>query len=325
MSFSLALSPNDRKTLLIGVSVVVAIVVFGRGVPWWYRWQRDVREEAVESAMEAEQSRYAVRNRPAIARMLRQGEQRYAALGDVFLDGDSPAAAATALTSVVSDAAGESGIQIGALQPAVDSSSQTKGLVSVRGSASGDIRGVTHFLSAVESGMPLLSVREVTVTQSDPSASGDRAENLRLDFVIDAIAPSEEDAADSLAMRGDAQAIMTIPPLFVYDPRGLGRAADSATANDLFRLERKPARVAFGAPPIPPQPTLPPPPRIRPTLGGIVGGPPWKAVLANIPGREGGVIVATGDTVAGLTVRAVRRDEVIVKGVDTTWTLTTRR
>jgi hypothetical protein len=105
----------------------------------------------------------------------------------------------------------------------------------------------------------------------------------------------------------------------------LERAADSVIANDLFRLEHRPSQVAFGTPPLPTAPSASPKPRVQPTLGGIVGGPPWKAVLMRLPGHEGGVIVVTGDTVAGLKVQAVRRNAVLIRGEDTTWTLTTKR
>ena len=321
------LSAGDRKTLWVGVSIIGAIVLLGRGIPAWYRWQRDIRQEAVESAAEAMRSQYAVRNRPAIVRLLRTGEQRYDALGDVFVDGESATAAATALMSAVSDVAGESGMQMGALQPVIDSAELARQRVSVRGSAGADVRGIAHFLAAIESGMPFMAVREFTVTQPDVMAPGDRAESLRFDFVIEALAPSDALGGNRSVgpAQDDGQMMATVPPITAYDPRGLERASDSVLVNDPFRMERKPSRVAFGAPPLPPPTVAPQVPRIRPTLGGIVGGPPWKAVLSNIPGREGGVIVATGDTVAGMTIRLVRQDMVIVKGADTTWTLTTRQ
>jgi hypothetical protein len=60
-------------------------------------------------------------------------------------------------------------------------------------------------------------------------------------------------------------------------------------------------------------------------LRGLIGGPPWTAVVEGIPGREQGIVLRAGDTVAGLTVRDVRAAEVIVRGMDTTWTLRLRR
>ena len=108
------------------------------------------------------------------------------------------------------------------------------------------------------------------------------------------------------------------------DPDSLSAAASAVVAGDPFRLDRHPATVAYrpeldGAPP-PPSPPKPPHPAL--TLTGIVGGPPWEALLSGVPGREGSVLVRTGDTLGSLKIRAVGRDTVVVQGVDTTWRLT---
>jgi hypothetical protein len=108
-------------------------------------------------------------------------------------------------------------------------------------------------------------------------------------------------------------------------PKVLAAAAELLVARDPFRLERRPAAVPYSpamenAPPPPPRPP-------RPTLvvTGIIGGPPWEALLEGIPGRQGSVLVRRGDTLAGLHVRAVGRDSVRIVGMDTTWMLTVRR
>jgi hypothetical protein len=97
-------------------------------------------------------------------------------------------------------------------------------------------------------------------------------------------------------------------------------------ANDPFRLSRQPATVAYSpaleglAPPVvvrPPRPAL--------VLRGIVGGPPWSAILDGIPGRDGSIVVRRGDSLGTLVVRAVGRDTVIINGADTTWRLTVKR
>jgi hypothetical protein len=96
---------------------------------------------------------------------------------------------------------------------------------------------------------------------------------------------------------------------------------------DPFRLDRRPAPVRYrpelegaGAPappPSPPKPVL--------VLRGIVGGPPWDAMIDGIPGRQGAVLVHRGDTLGGLTVSVIQRDTVIIHGADTTWRLSIRR
>lgn len=67
---------------------------------------------------------------------------------------------------------------------------------------------------------------------------------------------------------------------------------------------------------------------LRPSLvlKGIVGGAPtWQAVIEGIPGRQGSVAVAKGDTLAGLRIRRVGRDTVVVEAGDTTFRLTLQR
>lgn len=108
----------------------------------------------------------------------------------------------------------------------------------------------------------------------------------------------------------------------------IARAAAALTSDNPFRFDRKPAGVPYqpeleGAPPPPPAPPKPPKPVL--VLRGIVGGPPWDAMVEGIPDRQGPVLVRRGDTLGGLTIRAIRRDTVIIQGADTTWRLTIKR
>jgi hypothetical protein len=110
------------------------------------------------------------------------------------------------------------------------------------------------------------------------------------------------------------------------DPDSIARAAAYIVANNPFRLSRQPATVAYA----PELEGLAPPPVVRPprpdlVLRGIVGGPPWSAILEGIPGRDGSVVARRGDSLGTLIVRAVGRDTVIIKGADTTWRLTVKR
>lgn len=110
-----------------------------------------------------------------------------------------------------------------------------------------------------------------------------------------------------------------------FDADSIAHAAEYTIANDPFRLSRRPATVAYS----PALEGLAPPPVARPprpnfVLRGIVGGPPWSAIIDGIPGREGSVLLRKGDSVAAFVIRAVGRDSVIIKGADTTWQLTVK-
>jgi hypothetical protein len=116
-------------------------------------------------------------------------------------------------------------------------------------------------------------------------------------------------------------------PSAVLIPRSdaLVSASETFVARDPFRLERKPSGVAYslaleGAPspaPRPPRPVI--------VVVGILGGPPWEALLEGVPGRPGSTLVRRGDTLSGLRVRSITKDTVRITDMDTTWVLTVRR
>jgi hypothetical protein len=104
----------------------------------------------------------------------------------------------------------------------------------------------------------------------------------------------------------------------------LAAAAKFTAQHNPFRLERKPATVAYspeleGVVPVAVRP-------VRPMLAlrGIVGGPPWSAIVDGIPGRDASILLRQGDTIAGIVVRSIRKDTVVLKGTDTTWRLTVK-
>lgn len=106
----------------------------------------------------------------------------------------------------------------------------------------------------------------------------------------------------------------------------LERQANAVAAGNPFRLDRAAAPVPFArparGPSLPPAPPRPPPPPLA--VSGIVG-PPWAALLDGVPGREGSLLVRSGDRVGDLRIRSVSRTLVVVQGPDTTWRLTMKR
>ena len=105
--------------------------------------------------------------------------------------------------------------------------------------------------------------------------------------------------------------------VLMYDPGQLREAADSVASSDPFRLDRHPS-----APPID-QPAIAAvtAPSFHLELSGVMGGPPWRAIVSGIPGREVGVVVRAGDTLGGIKIRTIRRDSVIIQAGDSTMTL----
>ena len=122
------------------------------------------------------------------------------------------------------------------------------------------------------------------------------------------------------------EAVQRLSAVGVIDVRvtpadSIDTSARKVAETDPFRLERRPASIAYrpdlegvAPPPKPPKPQL--------VLEGLVGG---AALLDGVPGRTATMIVHVDDTLGGLRIRRVGRDTVVVSGADTTWRLTLRR
>lgn len=110
-------------------------------------------------------------------------------------------------------------------------------------------------------------------------------------------------------------------------PESLAAVVRRVIDHDPFRVERRPAAVAYRPDLETAAPTQPVPRQPRPALAlaGTVGGPPWSALVEGVPGRDGAVLVRAGDVLGLLTVRTVKRDTVIVQARDTTWRLSLKK
>ncbi|HLZ07598.1 MAG TPA: hypothetical protein VKT80_03355, partial [Chloroflexota bacterium] len=53
-------------------------------------------------------------------------------------------------------------------------------------------------------------------------------------------------------------------------------------------------------------------------------GPDPSAVIEGFPGVDGPRVVRSGDVVAGLQVKQITKDRILIVGMDTTWTLGVR-
>ena len=115
-------------------------------------------------------------------------------------------------------------------------------------------------------------------------------------------------------------------PLLAMAASDSVRAWSRIVANtNPFRFTRLPSSLRFGevsttataAPEARPRPSL--------TLLGTIGGPPWQGVVAGLPGRNGGVVVRSGQQIDSFVVRSVAKDKVVIAGTDTLWVLTVRQ
>ena len=132
---------------------------------------------------------------------------------------------------------------------------------------------------------------------------------------------------------GGVQAVVAMPIVAPAPAAARTFAADSLANGASYIVENDPFRTSRQPPSIPYSPSLeglaPVPvaraPRPNFLLRGIVGGPPWSAIVEGVPGRNGAALLRKGDSLGDLVVRLVTRDTVVIKGADTTWRLTVRR
>lgn len=213
-----ALSGRDRRTLTVGAIVIVLLVLLGRGIPAWRRWDAEVRASAARMAAEAARAEQTVRLLPASLDSLEARRARFIAVGGGALDGGTAAASGAALASLVSGAAARAGVQVGSVQVRPDTASAgTFMRIGVRADGVGDLPAITRMLALLEGAPELLAVRELAITQPLPGGPAEQAEALRMEIAVQGLAlvrreglprprvgTGEESAADTVAMYVDS-------------------------------------------------------------------------------------------------------------------------
>ena len=186
---SLGLSTRDRRTLIVGAAGIGALFAFGRGVPLMMQWQSRQIAEAEAVARDVAAARDGERVMPALRDTLRSSVARMQALDSAILSGPTPSAAAARLASEIESLAGESFVKIGAMQLQADSAGVGALVhVGVHVSAVADVFGLLAFMRAIEGGERMLVVRELVVAQTEPAAPATKAESLRIELTIVALA-----------------------------------------------------------------------------------------------------------------------------------------
>ncbi|MGH7719208.1 MAG: type II secretion system protein GspM [Gemmatimonadaceae bacterium] len=185
----LALTRRERRTVLLGGCAIVALAVLTRGIPAWRETERDARASALELREELRRARESVQQMAATRDSLRARRDRLGRAQAGVLSGDAPGTAAAVLASVISEAASGSRVRLGAVQIRPDTSGgRHYARVAVRADATGDVRGITSFLSTLEWGPALVAIRELSISQPEPGADADRPETLRVELLVEGLA-----------------------------------------------------------------------------------------------------------------------------------------
>lgn len=178
---------RDRRALAAGV-VVVLLVASARGLPALRRWQADVRDSSAALTQEAARARMTVARERTTRDSLAARQRRFIALAPLLLRGETPAMASATLASLISTAATAASVRLGPVQ--VQADTVARGVfsrVGARAEITGDVRGVSAFLSTLERGPTLVAVRELTIAQLEPAAAADRAEALHVAVAVEAL------------------------------------------------------------------------------------------------------------------------------------------
>ena len=174
--------------IVVAAIVVLPGILVGRAFPAWREWTTAGAERRERASHELARIEEAIDGAAALRDSLIARNARYLALAPGLLPGGTPGGAGASLAALVSGAAVGSGLRIGAVHVRSDTvPASVFSRVTARGDAHGDITGLTRFLAAIERGPALLVVRQASITQRDPSAPQERAEELRLEFVIEGI------------------------------------------------------------------------------------------------------------------------------------------
>lgn len=107
--------------------------------------------------------------------------------------------------------------------------------------------------------------------------------------------------------------------------RSDGKLLELSRRTTPFRADRRPPAERYGVVPVVSTPAAPPAPKPALVLTGILWGEEPTAILEGVSGVEGPVVARLGQELGPLRVVAIDSMQVVIRGMDTTWTLRVRQ
>jgi type II secretion system (T2SS) protein M len=173
------------RTLFLGAGCVATMLGMSKALPVLIASRRNTSAKMRQTRTQLAQDRQIVAGRGEVLKSLDRTTTAFLGISPAFLKGATASQAAATLASIVADAADANGVHLTSLQPQNDSVARSLIVpVSVRVSGTGDIRGLSGMLRDLESGVPLIDVRQLTIAQPDPTAPADRMESLHAELMI---------------------------------------------------------------------------------------------------------------------------------------------
>jgi len=207
-----ALSPHDRRTLILGGAVMLTILLAGRVAPAALTLMHE--EAATEDRIHLERAR-AVQELRALPEVRDSAQARRLRLGQEFptlLHGRGDAALVAGLVAEVNEDASENAVFVSSIEAHSDTTHHLAyTLVNARADIIGDVRGIAGLLSTIESSDTRMRITEFALTQSDPAASPTQVELLHATVGIQAIgrAPNPPAGPSSHVLPGKVPSVAT--------------------------------------------------------------------------------------------------------------------
>lgn len=186
---SLAISPHDRRILIAGFSAMLIIVGGSRLASRVLEWSSTARASAALLVADVTREEASIQALPLTRDSLVVRRTRLAAIDSAILGAETPALSGAELAELVSDAAESTKAQVGNVQVRTDSSARgTFSAVQVQASVTGDLTAIIGFLSKLESGRKLVTLREVGISATaDQSTTQARRDVIRADLIIEGL------------------------------------------------------------------------------------------------------------------------------------------
>ncbi len=143
---------NRQQRLYLTLAVVVLLVVGRFALTWFLDFRASLKDEIRLSAQRLATARRLVERAPETEREFEVLQARYQATVAELVPGDTPTLAAASLQDRVSALANEKGVSVQTTQVLKDEPLGAFRQVSLRITASGDLRNLADFLSALEFG-----------------------------------------------------------------------------------------------------------------------------------------------------------------------------
>lgn len=161
------LGARERRTVIAGIAVsVIALVVAFGALPLASRWSR--REAIIASSAERLTRLRSLVVRESDLRNTLDARERGSAGVRAVVTGRTPALAAADLQSSIQGYALRSRITVNRLDVAgaPDTTGTILPMIPATLAAVGDIHGVSEFLSLLETGTPVVEIRELTIVSN---------------------------------------------------------------------------------------------------------------------------------------------------------------